>query len=81
MFKSFVFVKPFYNQSGESIPTGTQIDIVDDKIFMSYNTGGSQVAPAMYESLHKFIEDEYAYEQAHHKPNYLKEIPVPYNKA
>ena len=81
MLKKFVFVKPFYNQSGECIPAGTEIEIVDDKIFMSYSTGGSQVPPAMYESIKKFIEDEYAYERENGCPNYLHELPVTYNKA
>lgn len=75
MLKRFKFVKPFYNQNGESIPVGTQVDIIDDKIWISGISGGSQIPPEMYDSFHKFIEDEYA------KPNYLKEIPVPYNKA
>ena len=56
MIKRFVFVKPFYNQNGDSIPAGTQVDIIDDKIFMSYETGGSQVAPSMYESLKKLLK-------------------------
>ena len=81
MIKRFVFVKPFYNQNGDSIPVGTQVDIIDDKIFMSYETGGSQVAPSMYESLKKFIEDEYNFEQKNRRPNYLHEVAVPYNKA
>lgn len=81
MLKKFVFVKPFYNQSGECIPAGTEVEIVDNKIFMSYSTGGSQVPPSMYDSLKQFIEDEYAYEQKNGRPNYLHELPVPYNKA
>lgn len=76
MMKRFVFTKDFVNNAGATINKGTTIDIVDQNIFMESNTFGGQVIdPYMYESLHRFIEDEYR------KPNYLKEIPVPYNKA
>lgn len=74
--KRFVFTKDFSNVSGGIINKGTVIDIVGENIFMESNTFGGQVIdPYMYESLHRFIEDEYK------KPNYLKEVPVPYNKA
>lgn len=74
--KRFVFVKNFSNVAGGIINAGTTIDIVGENIFMESNTFGGQVIdPYMYESLHQFIEQEYAH------PNYLKEIPVPYNKA
>lgn len=76
MRKRFVFIKDFTIGAGATINKGTTIDIVDQNIFMESNTFGGQVIdPYMYESLHRFIEDEYR------KPNYLKEIPVPYNKA
>lgn len=76
MMKRFVFTKDFVNNTGATINKGTTIDIVDQNIFMESNTFGGQVIdPYMYESLHRFIEDEYR------NPNYLKEIPVPYNKA
>lgn len=74
--KRFVFTKDFSNVSGGIVNKGTVIDIVGDNIFMESNTFGGQVIdPYMYESLHRFIEDEYR------RPNYLKEVPVPYNKA
>ncbi len=74
--KRFVFVKDFSNVAGGIINAGTTIDIVGQNIFMESNTFGGQVIdPYMYESLHKFIEQEYA------RPNYLREVPVPYNKA
>lgn len=76
MRKRFIFVKDFVNGAGEKIKRGTVIDIMDNNILMESNTFGGQVVdPYLYESLHKFIEDEYR------KPNYLKEVPVPYNKA
>ena len=76
MRKRFVFTKDFTNNAGGTINKGTTIDIIDQNIFMESNTFGGQIIdPYMYESLHKFIEDEYR------TPNYLKEIPVPYNKA
>ena len=76
MMKRFVFIKDFTIGSGATINKGTTIDIVDQNIFMESNTFGGQVIdPYMYDSLHKFIEDEYRH------PNYLKEVPVPYNKA
>jgi hypothetical protein len=49
---------------------------------MESNTFGGQVIdPYMYESLHKFIEDQYQYEKRTGHPDYLREVPVPYNKA
>lgn len=74
--KRFVFVKDFSNVAGGIIPKGTTINIVGQNIFMDSNTFGGQIIdPMMYEMLHQFIEQEYK------RPNYLKEVPVPYNKA
>ena len=74
--KRFVFTKDFDNGVGGVIEKGTTIDIVGQNIFMENKTMGGQVLdPYFYESLHDFIEQEYAH------PNYLREIPVPYNKA
>lgn len=82
MRKRFVFVKDFSNVAGGVINAGTTIDIVDQNIFMESNTFGGQVIdPYMYESLHKFIEDQANYEARFGRPDYLHEIPVPYNKA
>jgi hypothetical protein len=80
--KRFVFVKDFSNVAGGIINKGTTIDIVGQNIFMESNTFGGQVIdPYMYESLHKFIEDQANYEARFGRPDYLHEIPVPYNKA
>ncbi len=80
--KRFVFVKDFSNVAGGIINAGTTIDIVGQNIFMESNTFGGQVIdPYMYESLHKFIEDQANYEARFGRPDYLKEIPVPYNKV
>ena len=80
--KRFVFVKNFSNVAGGIINAGTTIDIVGENIFMESNTFGGQVIdPYMYESLHKFIEDQYQYEKRTGHPDYLKEVPVPYNKV
>lgn len=74
--KRFKFVKDFSNVAGGIIPKGTTIDIVGQNIFMQSRTFGGQIIdPTMYEMLHTFIEQEY------HHPNFLIEIPVPYNKA
>lgn len=75
MRKRFVFVKDFTNGAGEKIKRGTVIDIMDNNILMESNTFGGQVIdPVLYNNLHDFIEEEYMH------PNYLKEVPVPYNK-
>lgn len=76
MRKRFVFTKDFTNSAGATIKKDTVIDIIGQNIFMESNTYGGQVIdPYMYESLHQFIEDEYRH------PNYLREVPVPYNKV
>lgn len=74
--KRFKFVKDFANGIGGIIPKGTVINIIGQNIYMEHNTQGGQILDAqMYEMLHKFIEQEYRH------PNYLEEIPVPYNKC
>lgn len=74
--KRFKFIKDFSNVAGGIIPKGTIIDIIDNKIFMQSNTFGGQILESkMYDMIHTFIEQEYK------NPNYLQEIPVPYNKC
>lgn len=80
--KRFVFVKDFSNVAGGVINKGTTIDIVGPNIFMESNTFGGQVIdPYMCDMLQKFIEQQYAYEKRTGYPDFLHEIPVPYNKA
>lgn len=77
MRKRFKFIKDCQLSNGSLIKMGCIIDIIGQYIFMYDNTtqGGQILDTYMYNLLHDFIEREVK------QPNYLQEIPVPYNKC
>lgn len=70
-YKRFRLVKPLKVKEG-TLLTGAEITIMNDKIF--YN--GGVVEPAYYNLLADLVEYE-----MNEGFNYLREIPIPYNKA
>ena len=72
--RRFVFVKDFVLNEDAVCKKGTQIDLVEGRVFMQSLQGGGQLFGYMHENVLKLIERE---DQEH---NYLREVPVPYNK-
>lgn len=70
MQKRFKFVKDYHCPFG-SLKAGTNIDIVNGTIYYE----GGLLEPWWADYLKEFIKKEME------KPNYLKEIVIPYNKV
>lgn len=71
VFKRYVLVKDLQKSDSEKLRAGDEIRIVDDMIL--YN--GGMVTPEAYNFLAWLIKRE------RQRPEYLRETPVPYNKA
>lgn len=70
MYKKYKFVKPLKVKEGE-FPIGATITYMNGRIF--YNDG--LIQPAFYDLFADLIEYE-----TNEGFNYLREIPIPYNK-
>lgn len=68
--RRFVFVKEC-----NGIPKGSQLDLVEGRIYLQTGVNGGQVPPTMYNGLMELIKIE------DNKHMYLREVPIPYNKA
>lgn len=77
MRKRFKFLKDCPLSTGAVIQKDTIIDIIGINIFVydKLGQGGQVIDPRSYDTLFKFIEDEVR------TPNFLKEVPIPYNKC
>ena len=73
--RRFIFVKDYVINEDAVCPKGTQIDLVEGRLFMQSLHSGGQLFGYMHENVMKMIKIE----EEH--PNYLREVPVPYNKA
>lgn len=74
--KRFKFIKDYNDLGGGTIKKGTLIEVIDNNIFMQSGTYGGQILDKYtYESIVRFIEKETK------SPNFLREIPVEYNKV
>lgn len=69
--RRFRFVKEFVDKEGK-FPVGAEITIHGNNIY--YN--GGMVSPAYYDLLFDLVE--YEIKEGF---NYLKEVPIPYNKV
>jgi hypothetical protein len=69
MYKRFRFVKPYKTVDG-TIPVGGELTVMNATIF--YN--GGMLEPSFYDEFKTLIQNEMK------KKNYLKEVPIPYNK-
>lgn len=70
-YKKFVFVKDFNKSETEKIPSGSELLVLNDKIYFN----GGMITPANYFLFNSLIEKEMEH------PNYLREVPIPYNKV
>lgn len=70
LYKRFKVVKEIVDK-GEKIPIGSEITIMDDRIYFN----GGQIMPGVYDLFRQIIEREMT------RPNFLREIPIPYNKC
>lgn len=68
--RRFKFVRPFTNK-GETIPAGPELTLIGDRVFFN----GGQIMPGLHDLFYNLIMQEIK------RPYYLREIPVPYNKA
>jgi hypothetical protein len=77
MRKRLKFLKDCPLSTGAIIQKDTIIDIIGTNIFIydKLGQGGQVLDSRTYNTLFDFIEDEVR------KPNFLKEIPIPYNKC
>ena len=70
MYRRFKVVKEFSDKDGV-IPVGSEITILNDHIQFD----GGMVSPAYYGLLYDLVEYE-----INEGFNYLREVPIPYNK-
>ena len=70
IYKRFRFVKPYKTFDG-TIPVGAELTVMNTTIY--YN--GGMLQPSFYNEFKELILREMK------KPNYLKQVPIPYNKA
>lgn len=70
MYKRFRFIKPYKTFDG-TIPVGGELTVMNATIY--YN--GGMLEPSFYNEFKKLIQKEMK------KSFYLKEVPIPYNKA
>ena len=70
MYKRYKFVKELTVEEG-TFPIGAEITIMGNRIY--YN--GGQIQPQFYDLFYDLIEYE-----TNEGFNYLREIPIPYNK-
>ena len=69
-YKRWRLVKPFTCEYG-TLPVGSEITILKEAIYFN----GGMVNPLFYNFFRDFINHEVK------EPNYLKEVPIPYNKV
>ena len=70
MYKRFKFVKEF-KDNGDVIPVGSELAILNERVYFN----GGQIMPGLHDLFYNLIMEEMK------KPNYLKEIAIPYNKV
>lgn len=70
VYKKYRFIKEFSISNTEKIPVNSELYLYNDRLYFN----GGMVSPAYYNILLKLIEMEKV------KPNFLKEVPIPYNK-
>lgn len=68
--KRFKFVKPFTCAFG-TLPIDSEITILKQAIYFN----GGMIQPQYYELFRDLINKEVK------EPNYLREVPIPYNKV
>lgn len=73
VYRRFRFIKPYTNKDGDTLPEGAELTILNDTIY--YNDG--MVTPVYYHMLRRLIDNCINGKE----PNYLKEVPIPYNKV
>lgn len=70
LYKRFKFIKPFIDK-GESVPVGSELIIMGERIYFN----GYPIMPGVYDLFYDLIMKELK------KKNYLRELPIPYNKV
>lgn len=70
VYKRFKFVKPFTCEYG-TLPADSELTILKEAIYFN----GGMVNPLFYNFFRDLINQEVK------KPNYLREVPIPYNKV
>ena len=70
MYKRFKFVKEF-KDNGDVIPVGSELAILNERVYFN----GGQIMPGLHDLFYNLIMEEI------NKPNYLKEVAIPYNKV
>lgn len=70
-YRRFEFVKDLKKSDNEILRKGDEIRIYNNIIYFN----GGQVTPLAYGFLRDLLNQEMV------KPNYLRETPIPYNKA
>lgn len=70
IYKRWRLVKPFTCEYG-TLPVDSEITILKEAIYFN----GGMVNPLFYDFFRDFINKEVK------EPNYLREVPIPYNKV
>lgn len=70
-YKRYRFVKEYVKSENEKIPVGSEITFMNGRIFFN----GGMTTPLFTKLFLDLIEEEKK------SPNYLKEVPIPYNKV
>lgn len=70
-YRRYKFVKEYKKSETEKLPEGSELTVLNG----TYYFNGGMVTPANYGFFNKLLAEEKI------KSNYLREIPIPYNKV